>query len=64
MQKSPNIILIFSDQHRTCDLVCYGNKQIKTENLDKLAKDSVLFTNAVLNCPVCTPARESLLTGY
>jgi len=64
MQKQPNIILIFSDQHRACDLGCYGNKQVKTENLDKLAKDGVLFTNAISNCPVCTPARGSLLTGY
>ncbi len=40
-----------------------GNAQVRTPNLDRLAREGVQFTNATANCPVCTPARGILLTG-
>lgn len=51
------------DQLRPFELGCYGNKAIKTPNIDKLAKNGTVFETAVTNTPVCTPARSSLLTG-
>jgi len=58
-----NVLLIFTDQHTQSVLGCYGNRVVKTPNLDALAEESVLFRNAVVAQPVCTPARASLLTG-
>ena len=59
----PNIILIMTDQHRA-DAVGYaGNSAIFTPNLDRLAADGVIFSNAYSSTPSCTPARAALLTG-
>ena len=58
----PNILFIMPDQWRGQDLSVLGNTQVRTPNLDKLAREGVLFTNATANCPVCTPARGILLT--
>jgi len=62
-KKPPNILLIFPDQMRRHAMGCSGNKQVKTPNLDRLASESVYFTNCIANCPVCTPDRAVLLTG-
>ena len=51
------------DQWRGMDLGSMGNTQVRTPNLDKLAREGVHFRNAVANTPVCTPARGTLLTG-
>jgi arylsulfatase A-like enzyme len=59
----PNVLFIMPDQWRGMDLGCMGNSQVKTPNLDRLAAEGVLFTNAVANEPVCCPARAVLLTG-
>mgnify|MGYP006162702291 FL=1 len=59
-----NLLFIFSDQHRACDLNCYGNKQIKSPNFDKLSSQSLQFYNCISNTPVCVPIRGSILTGY
>jgi arylsulfatase A-like enzyme len=59
----PNILFIMPDQWRAQDLGSMGNPQVRTPVLDKLATEGVMFTNAVANCPVCTPARGILLTG-
>ncbi|HEO70870.1 MAG TPA: DUF4976 domain-containing protein [Candidatus Hydrogenedentes bacterium] len=61
--KRPNILLIFVDQMRADMLGCMGNPVARTPNLDGLATQGALFTNAVANCPVCTPSRAMLLTG-
>ncbi|MCK4747348.1 MAG: sulfatase, partial [Bacteroidales bacterium] len=61
--EKPNVIFILTDQWRAQDLGYAGNQQVQTPNLDKLAKESVVFINAISNCPVCSPARASLLTG-
>ena len=41
----------------------FGEQQIETPNIDRLAADSLVLENAISNCPVCTPARAMLLTG-
>ncbi|PZX51380.1 sulfatase-like hydrolase/transferase [Algoriphagus chordae] len=58
----PNIILIYTDDVGFGDLSVYGGK-IATPNIDKLAADGLLFTNAYATAATCTPSRYSLLTG-
>ncbi len=62
-EKLPNIILITADDLGWKDLGCYGNKQIKTPNLDRLAEGGVRFTNAFVVSSSCAPSRASLITG-
>lgn len=45
------------------DLGCYGSSYYETPNIDRLATQSVRFTNAYASCPVCSPTRASILTG-
>ncbi len=59
----PNLLLVFSDQHRWCDLGCYGNEEVITPNFDAFAAEAVRFTHCFSNAPLCVPARGSLLTG-
>lgn len=61
--KKPNVIFVFADQWRAQDIGYNGNQQVQTPTLDKLAEESVVFTNAISGCPVCCPYRASLLTG-
>jgi arylsulfatase A-like enzyme len=61
--KQFNLLFIMTDQHRYDVLGCAGNPVAKTPNLDALAADGVRFTSAYTQCPVCTPARTSILTG-
>ena len=61
--KNPNIVFILSDDQGYWSLGCYGNKEIQTPNLDKLAEHGVRFDNFFCVSPVCSPARASLLTG-
>ena len=62
MQKD-NILFIFTDQWRADCVGFHGNKIVKTPNLDNLAQYSVDFTNSYTVCPLCTPARGSIMTG-
>ncbi len=62
-QRTPNILLIVSDDQGYNDLGCYGNTRIKTPNLDKLATQGMRFTSFYVTWPACTPSRGSLLTG-
>jgi arylsulfatase A-like enzyme len=64
MSKKMNVLFIITDQQRADMLHCYGNDIIKTPNIDKLASESVRFSNAFCNCPMCMPNRATLLTGY
>jgi len=61
--KKPNLVFIFADQWRAQASGYAGNKDVRTPHLDKLAGQSVNFTNAVSGCPVCSPYRASLMTG-
>ncbi len=62
-QKTPNVLIIMTDQHAWNAIGYSGNKIVKTPNLDKLASQGVNFNQAVTACPVCSPARTSILTG-
>jgi len=59
----PNIILFFTDQHRLSALGCYGPTPCKTPNIDRLAAEGVRFTTSYTSCPVCSPARATVMTG-
>lgn len=61
--KQPNILFIMADQHRFDCLGAYGNRDIQTPHLDRLAQDGVTYDNHFCNAPVCTPSRYSSLTG-
>jgi len=62
-KKLPNIVLIVSDDQGYNDIGIYGSPDIKTPNLDQLAKDGARFTSFYVTCSGCTPSRGSLLTG-
>lgn len=59
----PNIVFILADDLGWSDIGCYGNKDIATPNLDRLAGEGARFTQAYAACPVCSPTRGSILTG-
>jgi len=59
----PNLVFVFADQWRAQAMGYAGNKDVKTPNFDKLASESINFSNAVSGCPVCSPYRASLITG-
>ncbi|MHC4122024.1 MAG: sulfatase family protein [Planctomycetota bacterium] len=58
----PNVLLIVSDDHGL-QAGCYGNKVIKTPNMDKLAAEGTIFTNAYCTTASCSPSRSVILTG-
>lgn len=64
-RKAPlsNVIVIAGDDHAAYALGCYGNKTVKTPNLDRLASQATRFDKAYCNSPVCTPSRQSFLSG-
>ncbi len=59
----PNIIYIMADDAGYGDFGCYGQRQISTPNIDKMAQEGMLFTQHYAGAPVCAPSRCSLLTG-
>src|SRR5262245_16295419 len=61
--KRPNVVFILVDDMGYADLGCMGCKDIRTPNIDRLAKEGVKFTNFYANAPVCTPTRAAFLTG-
>ena len=61
--KKPNIVFLMADDLGYGDLGCYGQKEILTPNIDRLAKDGVRFTQAYAGSTVCAPSRCSLMTG-
>ncbi|MBY0528345.1 MAG: arylsulfatase [Gemmataceae bacterium] len=61
--KPPNIVFILADDLGTFELGCYGQKKIKTPNIDRLAADGIRFTNFYAGNAVCAPSRCVLMTG-
>ena len=59
----PNLLFVFSDQHRWCDLGCYGNPEVRTPNFDRFAASALRFTRCISNSPLCVPARGTMMTG-
>ena len=61
--KGPNVVLIITDDVGYGDIGSYGAPDIKTPNIDRLAKEGVRLTDFYANAPVCTPTRAGLVTG-
>lgn len=59
----PNILILMSDNQSWNDLGVYGNETLQTPNIDKVAKEGVMFSNAFCTSPSCSPARAAMLTG-
>jgi arylsulfatase A-like enzyme len=59
----PNLVIIFADDQGYGDLSCFGSTEIKTPNIDRIAKEGRKFTSFMVASPVCTPSRAALLTG-
>ncbi|MFY0654888.1 MAG: arylsulfatase [Cyclobacteriaceae bacterium] len=62
-KKQPNIIFIMADDLGYADVGPYGQKLIKTPNIDQLAKDGMTFTQFYAGTSVCAPSRAVLMTG-
>ena len=62
-QQRPNIIYIMSDDHDADAISAYNKKLIHTPNIDRIAKEGVLFTRAFVANSICGPVRATLLTG-
>jgi arylsulfatase A-like enzyme len=60
--RSPNILLIMSDQHRADVMGCAGDPIVRTPHMDKLAAEGIRFDNVYCQGPLCMPARASFLT--
>ena len=63
ISRRPNLVFVLADQWRAQATGYAGDTNARTPNLDKLASESVNFSDAVSGCPVCCPYRASLLTG-
>ncbi len=59
----PNVLYVFGDQWRAQATGYAGDPNVRTPNIDALAAESISFTNAVMGCPVCSPARACMVTG-
>ncbi len=62
-KKLPNIIYIYADDLGYAEIGAYGQKKMKTPNLDRLATEGMKFTQHYTSSPVCAPARGMLMTG-
>lgn len=63
-ERKPNILLIYSDDHGWADFGAQGvDKDIRTPNLDQLARDGVRFARGYVSAPQCVPSRAGVLTG-
>ncbi len=61
--QQPNIVFILSDDHSYPYLGCYGNPDLKTPNIDKIAAEGILYHSAYTTAPQSVPSRASLMTG-
>ena len=63
-KRPPNVVFILADDLGYGDLGCYGQKKIRTPNIDKVAAEGMRFTQFYSGNPVCAPSRCALMTGY
>ncbi|WP_240905129.1 sulfatase [Flagellimonas oceani] len=63
IKERPNILFIMSDDHAYQALSAYSDKLISTPNIDRIAKEGMLFTNASVTNSICAPSRATILTG-
>jgi arylsulfatase A-like enzyme len=62
-KRPPNIVIICADDHAAYVTGAYGNHQVRTPNIDRLAAEGLRFLHAYCNSPVCTASRQSFFTG-
>jgi arylsulfatase A-like enzyme len=62
-QRPPNVVLVMMDDLGYGDIGSYGAADVRTPNIDRLAREGVRFTDAYANGAVCTPTRAALITG-
>jgi len=60
---STNVVFIITDNQSPWTLGCYGNGEILTPNVDRLADQGVVFTQAISTFPLCSPYRGMMLSG-
>lgn len=61
--KRPNILFIMSDDHAYQAISAYNDKLIQTPNIDRIANEGILFSNASVTNSICAPSRATILTG-
>ena len=61
--KRPNIIFLLADDQCTYSVGCYGNKDVKTPQMDRLGRDGVIFDNHYNTSSICMASRASIMTG-
>jgi N-sulfoglucosamine sulfohydrolase len=61
--KRPNLVIFIADDLGATDLGAYGNKVVRTPNLDAFSTESIRFTNAFASSPTCGPSRSTIFTG-
>ena len=59
----PNILFIFTDDHAQAAISAYGSPYHETPNIDRLAREGVLFQNCLVTNSICAPSRATILTG-
>lgn len=62
-KRAPNVIIILTDDQGSIDVNCFGAKDLKTPNMDKLAAEGVRFTQFYVGSAICSPSRACILTG-
>jgi arylsulfatase A-like enzyme len=62
-EPQPNIIMVFIDDMGWGDFSCFGNRDAKTPNVDRLASEGIRFSQFYVNAPICSPSRCALTTG-
>jgi len=63
INQRPNILFIMSDDHAYQAISAYSNKLTETPNIDRIAEEGMLFTNACVTNSICAPSRATILTG-
>ena len=59
----PNIVFLFADDQNTLSVGCYGNKDVKTPNMDQLAREGVVFDKHYNTTAICMASRANVFTG-
>jgi len=63
INKPPNIIIVLTDDQGFKDVGFNGSQDILTPNIDKLAKQGIVFSNGYVSHPYCSPSRAGIMTG-
>ena len=59
----PNLVLVFIDDMGWGDFSCFGNTEVATEHIDRLAAEGLRFEQFYVNSPICSPSRTAISTG-